>query len=66
MIQVNACRHLNPRARLVEWPGCSGRQQLETVSREISRLVWEGAIEQLDKLGRIYRVWQPDSLAWGR
>lgn len=66
MIQVNACRHLNPRARLVEWPGCSGRQQLETVSREISRLVWEGAIEQLGKLGRIYRVWQPDSLAWGR
>lgn len=63
MIQVNACRHLNPRARLVEWPGCSGRQQLETVSREISRLVREGAIEQLDKQGRIYRVWQPDSLA---
>ena len=66
MIQVNACRHLNPRARLVEWPGCSGRQQLETVSREISRLVREGAIEQLDKQGRIYRVWQPDSLVWGR
>ncbi len=66
MIQVNACRHLNPRARLVEWPGCSGRQQLETVSREISRLVREGAIEQLGKLGRIYRVWQPDSLVWGR
>lgn len=66
MIQVNPCRHLNPRARLVEWPGCSGRQQLETVSREISRLVREGAIEQLDKQGRIYRVWQPDSLAWGR
>ena len=65
MIQVNACRHLNPRARLVEWPGCSGRQQLETVSREISRLV-RGAIEQLDRQRRIYRVWQPDSLAWGR
>lgn len=37
--------------------------KLETVSREISRLVREGAIEQLDKLGRIYRVLQPDSLA---
>lgn len=66
MIQVNACRHLNPLARLVEWPGCSGRQQLETVSREISRLVREGAIEQLDRQRRIYRVWQPDSLVWGR
>ena len=66
MNQVNAWHDPNPRARRVKWPGCSGRQQLETVSREISRLVWEGAIEQLGKLGRIYRVWQPDSLAWGR
>lgn len=30
--------------------------KLETVSREISRLVREGAIEPLDKQGRIYRV----------
>ena len=37
--------------------------KLETVSREISRLVREGAIEQLDKQGRIYRVRQPDSLS---
>lgn len=36
--------------------------KLETVSREISRLVREGAIEQLDKQGRIYRVLQPDNL----
>ncbi len=36
--------------------------KLETVSREISRLVREGAMEQLDKQGRIYRVLQPDSL----
>lgn len=37
--------------------------KLETVSREISRLVREGAMEQLDKQGRIYRVLQPDSLS---
>ncbi|MBB1077560.1 Crp/Fnr family transcriptional regulator [Rhodoferax sp. 4810] len=37
--------------------------KLETVSREISRLVREGAIEQLDKQGRIYRVIYPDGLA---
>jgi len=37
--------------------------KLETVSREISRLVREGAIEQLDKQGRIYRVIYPESLA---
>jgi Fic family protein len=30
--------------------------KLETVSREISALVREGVIEQLDKQGRIYRV----------
>jgi CRP-like cAMP-binding protein len=34
--------------------------KLETVSREISRLVREGAIEQMDKQGRVYRVMQPD------
>jgi len=34
--------------------------KLETVSREISRLVREGVIEQLDKQGRVYRVIQPD------
>jgi CRP-like cAMP-binding protein len=36
--------------------------KLETVSREISRLVREGAIEPLDKQGRIYRVCEPDSI----
>lgn len=30
--------------------------KLETVSREMSRLTREGAIEQLDKQGRVYRV----------
>lgn len=37
--------------------------KLETVSREISRLVRDGVIEQLDKQGRIYRVHQPESLS---
>ena len=37
--------------------------KLETVSREISRLVREEAIEQLDKQGRIYRVIHADRLA---
>ena len=37
--------------------------KLETVSREISRLVREGAIEPLDKQGRIYRVTSPLPLA---
>ncbi|MGB4584003.1 MAG: Crp/Fnr family transcriptional regulator [Rhodoferax sp.] len=36
--------------------------KLETVSREISRLVREGVIKQLDKQGRIYRVIQPECL----
>lgn len=36
--------------------------KLETVSREISRLVREGAIEPLDKQGRIYRVRKPESI----
>lgn len=36
--------------------------KLETVSREISRLVRDGAIEQIDKQGRIYRVLQADRL----
>lgn len=36
--------------------------KLETVSREISRLVREGLIEQLDKQGRIYRVCLPNSI----
>jgi CRP-like cAMP-binding protein len=36
--------------------------KLETVSREISRLVRAGVIEPLDKLGRIYNVSQPDLL----
>jgi Fic family protein len=30
--------------------------KLETVSREVSALVREGAIEPLDKQGRVYRV----------
>lgn len=37
--------------------------KLETVSREISRLVRDEAIEQIDKQGRIYRVLQPDRLS---
>ena len=36
--------------------------KLETVSREISRLVREGLIEQLDKQGRIYRVCLPSGI----
>lgn len=36
--------------------------KLETVSREVSRLVREGLIEQLDKQGRIYRVCRPDCM----
>lgn len=36
--------------------------KLETVSREISRLVRGGVIKQLDKQGRIYRVIQPECL----
>jgi CRP-like cAMP-binding protein len=36
--------------------------KLETVSREISRLVREGVIEPLDKQGRIYRVCLPHSI----
>jgi hypothetical protein len=30
--------------------------QLETVSREVSALVREGAITALDKTGRLYRI----------
>lgn len=37
--------------------------KLETVSREISRLVRDGAMEQIDKQGRIYRVLRAGSLA---
>ncbi len=36
--------------------------KLETVSREISRLVREGTIEPLDKQGRIYRVVHPERI----
>ncbi len=36
--------------------------KLETVSREMSRLVREGVIEPLDKQGRIYRVNQPTKI----
>jgi CRP-like cAMP-binding protein len=36
--------------------------KLETVSREISRFIRDGLIEQLDKQGRIYRVLQADKL----
>jgi CRP/FNR family transcriptional regulator len=39
--------------------------KLETVSREISRLVREDVIKQLDKQGRIYRVNQPECLTGG-
>ena len=33
--------------------------KLETVSREVSRLVREKVIEPLDKLGRVYRIREP-------
>lgn len=33
--------------------------KLETVSREVSRLVREEVIEPLDKLGRVYRICEP-------
>ncbi len=36
--------------------------KLETVSREISRLVQEGVIKPLDKQGRIYQVCLPEAL----
>jgi CRP-like cAMP-binding protein len=36
--------------------------KLETVSREISHLVQQGAIEALDKQGRIYRIVKLDAL----
>jgi len=37
--------------------------KFETVSREISRLVRDGVMEQLDKQGRIYRVLAPEALS---
>jgi CRP/FNR family transcriptional regulator, anaerobic regulatory protein len=37
--------------------------KFETVSREVSRLVRDGVMEQLDKQGRIYRVLAPEALA---
>ncbi|MDD2917593.1 Crp/Fnr family transcriptional regulator [Rhodoferax sp.] len=37
--------------------------KLETVSREITRLVRDGIIEQMDKQGRIYFVRQPERLS---
>lgn len=36
--------------------------KLETVSREVSRLVREAVIEPLDKQGRVYRVREPQRL----
>lgn len=39
--------------------------KLETVSREISRFVREGAIVPLDKIGRVYAIEQPDRLVSG-
>jgi CRP-like cAMP-binding protein len=36
--------------------------KLETVSREVSRLIREGVIAPMDKKGRIYRVVQPEFL----
>lgn len=36
--------------------------KLETVSREVSRLVREQVIEPLDKLGRVYRLQAPERL----
>lgn len=37
--------------------------KFETVSREVSRLVRDGVMEQLDKQGRIYRVLTPEALS---
>jgi len=37
--------------------------KFETVSREVSRLVRDGAMAQLDKQGRIYRVLAPEALS---
>lgn len=39
--------------------------KLETVSREISRLVRDGVMEQMDKQGRMYRLLTPGSLQQG-
>lgn len=39
--------------------------KLETVSREVSRLVREAVIEPLDKQGRVYRVREPQRLQQG-
>jgi DNA-binding transcriptional regulator YhcF (GntR family) len=39
--------------------------KMETVSREINQLVREGVIEQLDRMGRAYRVRQPEKLLQG-
>ena len=36
--------------------------KMETVSREINQLMREEVIEQLDRLGRVYRVCQPEKL----
>jgi DNA-binding transcriptional regulator YhcF (GntR family) len=36
--------------------------KMETVSREINQLVREEVIEQLDRMGRVYRVRQPEKL----
>jgi hypothetical protein len=36
--------------------------KLETVSREVSRLVREAVIEPLDKQGRVYRLHEPQRL----
>jgi CRP-like cAMP-binding protein len=36
--------------------------KMETVSREINQLVRDEVIEQLDRLGRVYRVCQPEKL----
>ena len=39
--------------------------KLEPLSREISALVREQAIEPLDKLGRVYRILEPELLRVG-
>jgi DNA-binding transcriptional regulator YhcF (GntR family) len=39
--------------------------KMETVSREINQLVREEVIEQLDRMGRVYRVRQPEKLLQG-
>lgn len=42
--------------------GAMSDLKLETVSREVSRWVKEGAIEPMDRIGRLYRILDPQKL----